>query len=154
MDMPKLTADHKRLEKLAGIWKGTETMHPSPWDRKGGQADAITKSRVALGGFAIISDYEQSRGGAVTYQGHGVYTWDAKANQVVLHWFDGMGCAVDEFRGEWKGDRLVLQCKNQMGHFRMTADYSKPGAMTSGMESSQDGKSWSKMFDGTYRRAD
>ena len=154
MDMPKLSADHKKLEKLAGIWKGTEKMYPSAWDPKGGEAQAITHSRLALGGFAVVGDYEQTRGGTCTYQGHAVYTWDAQAKQVVLHWFDSMGQGADEFRGTWTGDRLVLQSKNHMGHWRMTSDYSKAGTLTSGMEMSQDGKTWVKLFDGTYRRAD
>jgi hypothetical protein len=154
MDMPKLTADHKRLEKLVGIWKGTETMYPSAWDPKGGEGQATTKARLSLNGFAVIGDYEQTRGGTVTYQGHAVYTWDANANQVVLHWFDSMGCGVDEFRGAWKGDTLVLQSKNQMGHWRMTNDYAKAGTMTSTMETSEDGKAWKKLFDGKYSRHD
>ena len=67
MEMPKPTADHKRLEKLAGIWKGTETLFPSPWDPKGGQAEGTTRGRVCLSGFAVVIDYEQSRGGKTTW---------------------------------------------------------------------------------------
>ena len=152
MEMPKPTADHRKLEKFAGIWKGTETMHPSPWDPKGGEAQGITRARVALDGFAVIGDYEQTRQGKVTYQGHSIYTWDAKAKQVVLHWFDSMGQPVDEFRGAWDGDRIVLQSKNPMGQWRMSYDLSKPGVMTSKMETSADGKAWSAMFDGKYKR--
>ena len=152
MDMPKPTADHKRLEKFAGIWKGTEKMHPSQWDPKGSEAQATTRSRVAVGGFAVAGDYEQRQGSTVTFEGHAVYTWDAQAKQVVLHWFDSMGGGVDVFRGNWNGDKLELQCQNVMGHWRMTSDLSKPGVMTSRMEGSQDGKTWAPMMDGTYRR--
>jgi hypothetical protein len=152
--MPKPTADHRRLEKLAGIWRGSETMHPSAWDPQGGEYQAVTRSRVALEGFAVIGDYEQTRGGQVTFSGHAVYTWDVNQKQVVLYWFDSTGQGVDEFRGSWKGDRLVLECRNSMGFWRMSSDLGKPGAMTSFMEMSQDGKSWAKLFDGTYRRED
>ena len=152
MEMPKPTADHKRLEKLTGIWKGTEIMSPSPWDPKGGEAQAVTKYRLALDGFAVIGDYEQTRDGKVTYQGHAVYTWDAHKKQVVLHWFDNSDQGMDEFRGEWTGDRLVLQSKNAMGHWRMTSDYSKPGTASSCMETSKDGQTWTKLFEGKYRR--
>ena len=47
-------------------------MHPSQWDPKGGVAIGRTKSRLALNGFALISDYEQKRDGVVTFTGHGV----------------------------------------------------------------------------------
>jgi hypothetical protein len=152
--MPKPTADHKRLERLAGIWKGTETMQPSQWEPKGGQAQGITRARVALEGFAVISDYEQTRGGKCTFQGHGVCTWDPDQKQVVMHWFDSMGQGREEFRGTWSGDRLVLQSKSPMGFARLTYDFSKPGSLISGMEMSEDGKSWNKLFDGNYRRED
>ena len=150
--MPKLTADHKRLEKLAGIWKGTEKMHPSQWDPKGGTGEATTKSRVANGGFAVVGDYEQRMGGQVTFEGHAVYMWDVQAKEVVLHWFDSMGIGVDVFRGKWNGDKLELASKNVMGQWRMTTDLSKPGAMTTRMEMSDDGETWKPMMDGCYRR--
>jgi hypothetical protein len=154
MDMPKPTADHKRLEKLAGIWKGTEKMYPSQWDPQGGEAQATTRARIACAGFNVVSDYEQTRGGQRTFEGHGVYSVDAKANQVVCHWFDSMGQGVEEFRGTWQGDTLTLTSKSPMGHARLTYDASKPGVLRSAMEMSQDGKTWNKMFDGNYRRED
>ncbi len=152
MEMPKPTADHKRLEKLAGDWRGKEKMYPSPWDPKGGDAQATTRGRVALDGFAVIADYEQSRDEKRTFAGHAVYTWDAQAKEVVLHWFDSSGQGVDQFRGAWKGDQLQLQSQNPMGFWRMSYDLSKSGSMTSRMETSQDGKSWNPLFDGSYQR--
>lgn len=150
MEMPKPGAEHQRLEKLAGRWKGTETMYPSPWDPNGGEALGVTEGRVALGGFVVIVDYEQSRDGNTTFEGHGVYTWDADSKEVILHWFDSMGQARDEFRGGWDGDQLTLTSTNAMGHHRMTWDFSKPGTLLSAMEVSQDGKTWSRLFDGSY----
>lgn len=154
MEMPKPSADHERLEKLAGTWKGTETMHPSPWDPAGGEALGITRARVALNGFAVIVDYEQSREGKSTFQGHGVYTWDPQAGEVVLHWFDCMGQGTEEFRGAWDGDRLQLESRNPMGFARMSYDFSRAGRLVSRMEMSQDGQGWAALFDGSYERAD
>jgi hypothetical protein len=154
MDMPKPTQDHKRLEKLAGLWRGTEKMYPSQWDPKGGEAQATTSTRVVCAGFAVVCDYEQTRGGQRTFEGHGVYTWDPKKSQVVMHWFDSMGQGVDEFRGTWQGDKLTMTNQGPMGHMRISYTTAKPGVMTSMMETSQDGKAWSKLFEGTYRRED
>ena len=150
MDVPKPTADHARLEKLAGVWRGTETMHPSDWDPQGGQAEGVTRARVALGGFPVIVDYEQIRGGERTFEGHGVFTWDPQAREVILHWFDSIGQGREEFRGGWTGDVLAVTSKNQMGFARLTYDRSTPGTLLSGMEMSRDGKNWSSLFDGQY----
>ena len=45
MEMPTVTDSHKRLHRLAGSWLGQETMHPSPWDPKGGAATARVENR-------------------------------------------------------------------------------------------------------------
>ena len=154
MEMPKPTADHKKLERLAGIWKGKDKLHPSPWDPKGGVAEGFQRGRVSLDGFAVVIDYEQSRDGKKSFAGHGVYTLDPKSKQVVLHWFDTMGQGAEEFRGSWKGEVLTLESKTAMGHARLSYDCSRAGALTSRMEMSQDGKSWAPMLDSTYQRAD
>ena len=151
MEMPKPTADHQRLERLCGDWRGTETMHPSPWDPNGGQADGRTVAHLALGGFAVVVDYTQARGGATTFEGHGVYTWDAGAGEVVLHWFDSMGQGREEFRGTWNGDVLTLTSKSPHCLMRMTYDLSQAGRLASAMDTSQDGAQWSRLFDADYR---
>ena len=53
MDMPKPSPGHSKLAKLAGSWVGEETMHPSPWDPKGGTARGRSKSQLGLSGFAL-----------------------------------------------------------------------------------------------------
>jgi hypothetical protein len=152
MEMPKPTAGHKKLEMLAGTWTGDETMHPSPWDPKGGVANATMSSRVAVDGFYVIGDYEQRRNGVVTYRGHSVFGYDEKAQEVVLHWFDSMGTGEDVFRGRFQGQTLTLTCQNPMGHHRLVYDFNEKGTLRSKMEMSQDGKKWSAMLDGVYHR--
>ena len=51
MEMPKPTDVHKKLERLAGKWKGEEKMYPSPWDPNGGIAVGRVNNRPALDGF-------------------------------------------------------------------------------------------------------
>ena len=46
--MPTLTEHHKKLEKFAGTWLGEETLHPSPWEPKGGKATAKQTARIDL----------------------------------------------------------------------------------------------------------
>ena len=150
MEMPQPGEHHARLQVLATTWKGTETMHPSPWDPAGSVSEGVTRGRSALRGLAVVVDYEQIREGQVTFEGHGVYTWDAAAEEVVLHWFGSMGMGREEFRGKWDGDRLALQNQGPMGHMRLTYDFSRAGELASGMQMSPDGESWSSLMDGRY----
>ncbi|MCA8975216.1 MAG: DUF1579 family protein [Planctomycetes bacterium] len=153
MECPQPNAEHRKLERLAGTWRGKETMHPSEWNPDGCIADGVTTSRMAIGGFGVVTDYEQSIGGNTTFSGHGVYTVDQSNNDVVLYWFDSMGTGCEEFRGGWDGDKLVLRSKSpMMGHMRMTYDFGTDGKLRSSMECSQDGAQWRGMFDGDYDR--
>lgn len=153
MQMPTPNDQHTRLARLAGAWQGTEKMYPSQWDPAGGEATGTTRSRVDLNGFAVIADYQQQRGGQVTFSGHGVYTIDPKTNEVVLHWFDSIGQGAEIFRGGWQGDRLTLTSRSAMGHARLSYDFGTPGQLNSAMDMSPDGKQWSRLFDGVYRAA-
>jgi hypothetical protein len=153
MDMPKPGPEHERLAKFAGTWNGEEKMHPSPWDPKGGVASASIVNRVACDGFYVVGDYEQERHGVVTFRGHSVWGFDPKSQEVVLHWFDSMGMGDDVFRGKFRGEVLTLECRNPMGHHRLSYDFSEKDTLRSRMESTQDGKEWNAMFDGVHHRA-
>jgi len=152
-EMPKPSAEHEKLARLAGVWKGTENMHPSEWCPEGSTADGVNTSRVALGGFCVVNDYEQTVGGKTMFSGHGIYTVDPQNNDVVMHWFDSMAGQREEFRGKWEGDILTLTSKNpMMGTMRMTYAFQADGSLASAMDCSQDGQDWKRMFDCIYRR--
>lgn len=153
MEMPKPSPAHARLERLAGRWRGTEQMQPSQWDPEGGAAVGRSTSRLALNGFALITDYEQERDGAVTFSGHGVYTCDPETEVYRLHWFDGLGSPPEVFTGRFDGDVLTLAHGGPGMHVRMTTDLTAPGVMVSKMEMSPDGVDWKTLFDGRYERA-
>lgn len=152
MGMPKPTPGHLMLEKLAGFWEGEETMLPSQWDPNGGVAIGRNKHELSLDGFALISDYEQERDGAITFTGHGVYTYDPEEERYSLHWFDCMGSSPEVFVGGFEGDVLTLAHGGPGMHARMTYDLSTPGAMKSKMEMSSDGEDWKVLFEATYKR--
>ena len=139
MEMPKASDGHRKLEKIAGRWEGEETMYPSPWDPKGGKAIGRINSRVALNGFAVINNYEQERDGAITFTGHGVFTYDPKADVYSLSWFDCMGV-------------LRMAHGGPGMHVRLAYDLSEPGSLLMSMEMSPDGTAWNRLFDGYLKR--
>jgi hypothetical protein len=131
-------------------------MFPSDWDPQGGVAEGRTTARVALGEFAVVSDYEQKKDGQTVFSGHAVWTVDPKdqENDCVLYWFDSIGMGLEVFRGGWDGDVLTMQSRNPMGHARLTYDLSADTMIRIRMETSQDDEQWRPMFEGEYRRED
>ena len=102
MEMPRPGAPHEKLNALIGTWIGEETIHPSPWDPQGGQTEARIVNRSALGGFVVEQDYEQRRDGKISFEGRGIFGYDAGelvgrgAHAAIHHSHaDGSGYPVD-----------------------------------------------------------
>ena len=153
MDMPKPGDAHKKLEVLIGDWSGRETLHPSPWDPAGGTASATVTNRWIADGFAVVQDYQQRRGGKVTFSGHGVFWFDPAKQEYVMHWWDSMGGTGGEYRGQFTGGLLMLGAPMpQGGQSRTTWNITGPGSHTFLMEVSQDGENWMPAMEGRYGR--
>jgi hypothetical protein len=137
---------------MAGEWIGEERVYPSPWDPIGGTARTRVSNRVGLDGFAVIGDYEHTRG-ASHFLGHAVFTWDAAERAYLMYWFDSMGFPPRApARGSWDGDTLVLQDQHPMGHTRYTYRFESPDRYTMRLENSLDGEKWQPFIEGTYTR--
>ncbi len=152
MEMPKPSTEHKNLQRLVGRWKGDEKLYPSPWDPKGGMATGRVENKSALDGFIVVQDYSQERGGAPTFRGHGVFSYDPNQKCYLMHWFDSMGAPVNEFKGTFEGKILSLSSKGMMGINRASFDLSRDNSYTFTMEISQDGKQWVPFMEGSYSR--
>ena len=153
MEMPKPGEAHALLKKMAGSWRGEEKMHPSQWDSQGGVATGTVENRVALGGFAMVHDYVQERDGKTTFEGHGVLTWDGKAKEYVMHWWDSMGMPPNEFRGRFADNKLTMTDRSSGMHHRVVWDLGREGQYGFSMAMSPDGEEWNTLMTGTYGRA-
>ncbi|MEW5977822.1 MAG: DUF1579 family protein [Acidobacteriota bacterium] len=152
MSVSEPTQAHQKLEKLVGVWKGEETLAPSPWDHLGGTAQATVLNRSALNGLAIVQEYEQERGGTVSLLGHGVFTWDPRQECYLMHWFDSMGRPPNVFTGNFEGDQLVLHHQDEQGHSRALFDFSGSDSYTFQMKVSKDTHHWYTFMEGRYWR--
>ena len=153
MGMPTPQEQHKKLQVLTGRWTGEETIHPSPWDPKGGTAVGRSEGRVDLDGFFVITDYVQERGGQVSYRGHGVFGYDAQQGCYTLNWFDSMGMGQwTPARGTWEGNTLTFRNQTPMGHSKYIYTFLDDKRHTFSIENSQDGKSWAKFMESTYTK--
>ncbi len=153
MEMPTPGRPHQVLARMAGRWEGTEVMHPSPWAPEKFEATGVVVAEMKLGGFFLISDYEQKVGGHTTFQGHGVYGWEPRQERFTMHWFDTMGGDPGApALGIFEEDRLQFVNQHPMGHGRYTYEFLGDGQYTFTLEMSADGESWTIMMEGTYTR--
>jgi hypothetical protein len=153
--MPKPTPEHERLCKaMAGNWTSKERIFPSPWDAVGGEAIGRSQARAAVGGFFVVADYEQERGGAVNYHGHGVYGYDAEKKRYSMQWCDDMGgTPANLVWGDWVGDTLTFQsdaCGG--GKARYVYRFDTNGEYVFSILMSQDGSNWAPFMEGRFVR--
>ena len=118
MEMPKPGAEHAKLMRFVGRWRGEEMLSASPFG-PGGPASAQSDLREAVDGMALLHDYVETRADGGTFRAHGVFMIDP-ANGDVLWWgFDSMGFPPDApARGRWDGDRLRLEKQTPRGEAR------------------------------------
>jgi Protein of unknown function (DUF1579) len=152
MDMPTPTAEHKLLSRLGGEWAGTDVIHPSRWDPAGGSASSRYRGRMDLGGFYLLLDAEQERGGVVSYQAHGVFGWDARGRCYTMHWFDNVG--IDPGApaiGSLDGDVLTFTHEQRPFGYSRYVFVLGDDEWRLRIENSTDGVEWAPFLDGTYR---
>ena len=150
--MPSISFNdaHHALHRLAGEWRGRETILPSPWDPAGAVAEAVVRNRVALDGSVVIQEYDQAREGRVVFQGHGVF--GVEGTGVVLRWWDNWSPAPREFRGIVDGESVILVSPDPKGQARATwhlGDHAYDYAL----EVSPDGVAWTSYITARYARA-
>ena len=150
--MPAPSPSHQRLERLLGVWRGEEQIHPGPFDPAGGSAVGRVTNRQGLDGFAVVQDHEQQRQGRVNFRGHGIFRFAPERNQYALYWFDSLGQPPAEFWGTFEGQVLTLVQYGPQGHLRAAWDLSREGGYSYRMEVSGDGAQWTPFMTGDYTR--
>jgi hypothetical protein len=151
--IPQPTAEHKQLHAMAGTWTSEETIHPSPWDPKGGTAKGRCEARVALDGFVVVSDYSQEKDGKVCYRGHGCFGYDTTQRKWFMQWLDNMmPVAASTVWGAWEGDTLTFQMQGPQGHHRYTYKFVDDRTYVFSLGMSQDGKAWSTFMEGRFAK--
>lgn len=154
MEMPKPNEHHQQLARLAGAWKGEETLSHSPMG-PGETTTSTMTMRVDIDGLFLIQDYAQEKNGSVVYRGHGILGWDDQQKNVAWYWVDSMGFVPSApSRGTWDGDTITLE-HPPMGDRRGRYIYALEDAntLTFAIENSQDGgKTWHRFLAGKYQR--
>jgi len=114
-------------------------------------------ARMALGGFHLILDWEQSRDGTVSFSGHGVLGWDERGTCYTMHWFDSMGVEHGApHLGTWEGpaDGGTLTLTHETTHLGQSHQvYAVAGdELRFELLTSPDGREWQTFQRSRYRR--
>lgn len=121
--LPQPGPAHERLLRFVGRWSGTEQTAASPFG-PGGSATGHTHCRRGLDGIALIQEYEQHKGDAVGFRGHGVMLIEPDTGDVLWWWFDSFGFPPgDPARGRWDGDVLLFEKATPMGDARYRYEF-------------------------------
>lgn len=154
--------EHQILAQLSGTWEGPEVLMPAPGTQEKHQRMGRIQARM-LEQFFLISDYVQKQDDAVTYRGHGVYSYDARERKYVMYWFDSMGGAGGVAKGEYADGVLTFLNHSPMGQHRYrytflpgkdapSAGRAAPSRLRFEMSMSRDGKAWHEFLVGEYQR--
>ncbi len=150
-----IAVEQQRLnDAMVGTWLGELHSYPSPWDPQGGVATGRTQARVALGGLSVVSDYAEERDGAITFRGHGVYTWDALAKQYRMYWFDSVQPAptMVPVNGIWTGRQLVFTSRTDVAEHRYVYDFADRNFYEFCIDLRRAGQDWRTYARGQYAR--
>lgn len=85
-----LSADHQRLQALAGAWRGEEEVADTQW-ADGGTATSDVLAEAQFGGLFVVQRYRQRRDGTISFGAHSVFGFDKQNGVVTMHQFDSMG---------------------------------------------------------------
>lgn len=151
MEMPKPGPEHEVLARLAGKWQGAEKMHPSPWVPEGCEAVGIIEAEMKIDGLFLVTNYVQTVDGKQTFQGHGVFGWDAYKQRFTMYFFDSMGMDPGApALGTLEGNVLAFYSESPMGKHRFVYEFLDGGKHSFAMAMSQDGENWQPMMEGMY----
>ncbi len=94
--MPKPGPEHELLKQEAGTWDAVVEITPGP-GAPVQKSIGVETARVGCGGLCLITDFKGDMMG-MTFEGHGVTTWDPAKKKYVGTWTDSMsrGLAIGE----------------------------------------------------------
>ena len=152
---PEMT---KLIKSMAGTWTVTEKHLPNPMMPKGGTGKGMAALTPGPGNLSLVEKYH-STGAMGTFNGMGVFWWDAKAGAYRGLWCDNMtpgGCDANGTT-KWEGDKLVgnmdMDVNGQKTAMRFTYSDFKPGSFMMTMEMGPDANSMKKAMEVTYTKA-
>ncbi len=160
MPMPKPDPQMTKLIKMmAGSWTVTEKSNPSPMMPKGGSGKGTAIFTPGPGNLSLVEKYHSSGMMGGSFNGLGVFWWDAKAQAYKGLWCDTMTPGGCDGSGttKWEGDNLVGMMEGEMNGQKMVTKFTysdwKPNSFVMKMESGPTTSQMQEMMTITYTKA-
>lgn len=137
------------LEKLDGIWLGTERVSEG-----GAQYEASVRLvfQPVFDGRFLVCDYIQTAPDRPMSVGHGVFRNDERTNKLSVTWFRSpVATATQQTDAVAEGDKLAF-VETVAGRTTRTTYIVLRDQLTIRTECSIGGDVWTSILEGTYRR--
>ena len=141
------------LARLAGEWRGEETIATTRWGQ-GGPATGHFIASLQLHGRILVQDYREERDGSAPLLVHAVIVAEPDHDQYSLYWFDSYGFVPGTpAPGVWNGEHLTFVRSSPRGQTRHVYAFAEEDSFSLKLESSFDGGvKWEPVMNGSYRR--
>jgi hypothetical protein len=147
---PKPGPETKKLDAFAGKWQGEGEMKPGPWG-PGGKMTNVDDCSWFEGGFQLVC-HSSGSGAMGSVKGEGVMFWSPEDKVYKYMGYDSMGMSMSA-AGTSTGNTWSWKSTDKMGgktiHSRYTVTLTSPTTQTYKYETSEDGKAWNTMAEGT-----
>lgn len=152
-EVPKPGPEHQKLGYFVGEWKSEGEMKPGPMG-PGGKMSGSSRCKWLPGNFFVTcEDSASSPMGQVA--GLGVLGYDAAKKVYTWNGYNNMGQA-ESASGNINGKTWAYTGDADMGGKIYKSRYvmveTSPTAYTFSMDLSEDGKTWTKVMDGTVTK--
>ncbi|HEY4242577.1 MAG TPA: hypothetical protein VGM88_22315 [Kofleriaceae bacterium] len=140
----------RELEKLEGVWTGTESVDGGGSARY--QATGRWEFHTVFDGRFLLCDYIQTAADRPTSVGHGVFRKDDRTNALTVSWFRDPGpTTTQQGDGVAEGDKLIFV--ENLADVATRTTYSVAlNRLTVITERSVNKGEWVPVFEGSYRR--
>src|SRR5438132_11531569 len=111
--MAKPAPEMKDLWDLVGTWTTDETAEQTPF-MPAGTATGTNTVRPGPGKFSVLMDQRSKGSNGMSFNGHGILTWDPNEKAYKMEWVDSMTPGVVTETGHKEGDNLVMTGETMM----------------------------------------
>ena len=98
--MPKPGAEHQLFKMDEGTWDATVELTPGP-GAPPMTSKGVEVNTIGCGGMCLITDFKGEMMPGMTFQGHGLATWDAIKKKYSGSWTDSMSQGLALTEGTW-----------------------------------------------------
>ena len=98
--MPKPGPEHQLFKMDEGTWDAAVELTPGPGAPQM-TSKGVEVNTIGCGGLCLITDFKGEMLPGMTFQGHGLATWDTTKKKYAGSWTDSMSQGLAVTEGTW-----------------------------------------------------